>query len=289
MLHNMRGVILAGGTGTRLWPLTKTINKHLLPIFDKPMIYYPLSTLMLAGIREIVIISNPQHIELFRTLLGDGSDYGLEITYLVQNKPGGLPQGILIASDFIGNENFALILGDNVFYGVGLGSALNLRKEFSGAKIFCYQVSNPNNFGVLEVEGKKVLSIEEKPDKPKSNLAITGLYFFDNKARFLAKEIKPSLRGELEIVDLLKIYALEAQLDFEIFPRGTAWLDTGSPESLLEASEFIQIVEKRQGNKVACLEEIAWRNGWISEQQLIKLSKSIFSQDYKKYLLNLLV
>jgi len=289
MLHNMRGVILAGGNGTRLWPLTKTINKHLLPIFDKPMIYYPLSTLMLAGIREIVIISNPQHIDSFRTLLGDGSNYGLEISYLVQNKPGGLPQGILIASDFIGSENFALILGDNVFYGVGLGSALNLRKEFSGAKIFCYQISNPKNFGVLEVEGKKILSIEEKPNKPKSNLAITGLYFFDYKAKFLAEEIKPSLRGELEIVDLLKIYSLEDQLDFEIFPRGTAWLDTGSPESLLEASEFIQIVEKRQGNKVACLEEIAWRNGWISEHQLIKLTKLIFSQDYKTYLLNLLV
>jgi glucose-1-phosphate thymidylyltransferase len=284
----MHGIILAGGMGSRLWPLTKSINKHFLPVFDKPMIYYPLSTQMLMGIRELTIVSNPIHIDLFKDLFGNGSNYGLDINYVTQNNPGGLPEGISLASKFIGEENFSLILGDNIFYGVGLGQSLNVQQDFIGARIFCYQVANPQAFGVAEIEENEILSIEEKPAFPKSNLAITGLYFFENEAKHLVSSLKPSSRGELEIVDLLNIYLRDKKLSYEIFPRGTAWLDTGTPESLLEASEFVHVIEKRQGAKVACIEEISWRNGWISDKELANLANSSFNPEYKKYLLNLI-
>ena len=284
----MRGIILAGGTGSRLWPLTKSVNKHFLPIFDKPMIHYPLSTLMLAGIREILLISSPLHIDMFRNHFGDGSQYGLSLEYAIQEKPSGLPQGITIAKDFLRNGSFALILGDNVFHGVGLGQSLNARQNFEGSRIFCYQVSNPEQFGVAEISSNRIISLEEKPRDPKSNLAITGLYFFDNQAIQFARELTASLRGELEIVDLLMKYMQIEKLDFEILPRGTAWLDTGSPSSLLEASEYIQIVEKRQGMKIASIEEISWRNGWINSLQLEILARDNVNPEYAKYLLNLI-
>ena len=283
----MRGIILAGGMGSRLWPLTKSLNKHLLPVFDKPMIYYPLATQMLMGIRELTIISNPNHINLFNDLFGNGSNYGLEINYVIQDNPGGLPEGISLASKFIGKENFSLILGDNIFYGVGLGQSLHAQQDFNGARIFCYQVANPQNFGVAEIKDNKILSIEEKPASPKSNFAVTGLYFFENEAKHLVANLKPSSRGELEIVDLLNFYLRDKKLSYEILPRGTAWLDTGTPESLLEASEFVHIIEKRQGTKVACIEEVSWRNGWINDKQLASLAKVSFNPEYKKYLLNL--
>ena len=251
------------------------------------MIYYPLSTLMLAGIKQILIISSPEHIEMFRSHFSDGSNLGIQLSYEVQDKPGGLPQGISIGKEFIGEEDFALILGDNVFHGVGLGQSLRLGEKFVGAKIFCYQVSNAKQFGVLEIVDGKIISIEEKPEFPKSNLAITGLYFFDNKVKDYVEELKPSARGELEIVDLLRKYLDFSALDYEILPRGTAWLDTGSPSSLLEASEYIQIVEKRQGMKIASIEEISWRNGWISDSVLIELAKSTVNPEYRDYLINL--
>jgi len=283
----MRGIILAGGTGSRLWPLTKSINKHFLPIFDKPMIYYPLSTLMLAGIREILIISSPEHIETFRSHFSSGSNLGIKLSYKIQDKPGGLPQGISIGKGFIGDENFALILGDNIFHGVGLGQSLRLDENFVGSKIFCYQVSNPKQFGVIEIVDGTIKSIEEKPKFPKSNLAITGLYFFDNHAKEYVEDLTPSSRKELEIIDLLKKYLRFNKLDYEILPRGTAWLDTGSPSSLLEASEYIQIVEKRQGTKIASIEEISWRNGWISDRELVQLANSGVNPEYRDYLLGL--
>ena len=284
----MRGIILAGGTGSRLWPLTKSVNKHFLPIFDKPMIYYPLSTLMLAGIKEILIISSAEHIDTFKNHFLDGSSLGIELSYKIQEKPGGLPQGISVGKEFIGEENFALILGDNVFHGVGLGKSLQMEEHFEGSKIFCYQVSNPSQFGVAEIINNHIISIEEKPDNPKTNLAITGLYFFDNNAKNFVEDLKPSARGELEIVDLLRKYLHINKLDFEILPRGTAWLDTGSPSSLLEASEYIQIVEKRQGMKISSIEEISWRNGWISNSELILLAEKTVNSEYRDYLLKLI-
>ena len=280
----MRGVILAGGTGSRLWPLTKSINKHLLPVFDKPLIHYPLSTLMHAGIKEVMIVSSPEHIVLFQNHFGDGSQLGMEISYGVQKKPGGLPQGVLVAEDFIENENFALILGDNIFHGVGLGYSLRNHSDLVGAEMICYQVSDPERFGVVEFKGNKVLSLEEKPLSPKSNFAITGLYFFDAKAPKLTRNLKPSPRGELEIVDLLREYLKLGELSFEILPRGSAWLDTGTPTALLDAANYISVLETRQGLKVGCIEEISWRNGWITKRELLSLVDESPNLDFKRYI-----
>ena len=284
----MRGIILAGGSGSRLWPLTKSVNKHLLPVFDKPLVHYPLATLMLAGIRKILIVSGPGHIEMFKSHFGSGTQLGLEIEYQLQPIPGGLPQGIILAENFIANDSFALILGDNIFHGVGLGQALPAKAEFTGAKMICYQVSDPERFGIAEINNGQVISLEEKPKHPKSNLAITGFYFFDVKAIDYAKKLNPSARGELEIVDLLRKYLENDALNYEILPRGTAWLDTGTPDALLEAANYIQVLEKRQGLKVSCIEEIAWRNGWISDSELNELANGINNPDYASYLQNLL-
>ena len=284
----MKGIILAGGNGSRLWPITKSVNKHLLPIFDKPLIHYPMATLMLAGIRKILIVSGPGHIEMFKSHFGSGIQLGLEIEYQLQPIPGGLPQGIILAENFISDESFALILGDNIFHGVGLGQSLQLKADFTGAKMNCYQVSDPERFGIAEIQNGQVLSLVEKPKLPKSNLAITGLYFFDAKAIDYAKKLNPSARGELEIVDLLRNYLESGTLNYEILPRGTAWLDTGTPEALLEAANYIHVLEKRQGLKVSCIEEIAWRNGWISDAELIKLAHDTNNPDYASYLQNLL-
>jgi glucose-1-phosphate thymidylyltransferase len=284
----MKGIILAGGTGSRLWPLTNSINKHFLPIFDKPMIHYSLSTLMLAGIREILIISTPVNLELLRNHFGNGNNLGLELKYEQQVSPLGIPDGIRIAQEFLFEDNFALILGDNVFHGAGLGQSLMINNEHSGAKIFCTNVADPSNFGIVEIKGNRIISMEEKPKKPRSKLAITGLYFFDSKAVNKVSELKPSQRGELEIVDLLKLYLNENNLHYQILPRGTAWLDTGTTYSILEASQYIETIQKRQGLMVACIEEIAWRNNWISSSDLLKLTEKIPNQNYLKYLLELI-
>ena len=284
----MRGIVLAGGSGSRLWPLTKSVNKHLLPVFDKPLIHYPLATLMLAGIRKILIVSGPGHLEMFKSHFGSGNQLGLEIEYQLQPIPGGLPQGIILAENFIGNESFALILGDNIFHGVGLGQSLPSRAEFNGAKMICYQVSDPERFGIAEIQNGNVISLVEKPKLPKSNLAITGLYFFDMNAIDYAKKLDPSARGELEIVDLLRTYLENGALNYEILPRGTAWLDTGTPDALLEAANYIQVLEKRQGLTVSCIEEIAWRNGWISDSELNELANSSSNPEYVSYLKTLL-
>jgi glucose-1-phosphate thymidylyltransferase len=283
----MRGVILAGGSGSRLWPLTKSINKHFLPIYDKPMIHYPLATLMLAGINEVMIISTIQTIQLFKTHFGDGRNFGISLQYEIQEKPEGIPQGISIASKFIGEEKFCLILGDNIFHGSGLGKALVSDQYQSGAKIFCYPVSNPSQFGVAYISKGKIEALVEKPMDPRSKLAITGMYFFDTEALNYVNELIPSQRGELEIVDLLNIYRNKNKLSYKILPRGTAWLDTGTPDSLLEASKYIEIIEKRQGLRIASLEEIAWRNNWISHSKLQKIAKEIPNPMYRKYLLEL--
>ena len=285
----MKGIILAGGSGTRLRPLTTAVNKHLLPIFDKPMIYYPLATLLNAGIRDILIISREQDQDAFRMLLGDGSQYGVRFEYEIQEKPGGLAEAFIIGSKFVGNENCALILGDNIFHGSGLGRQLSENSLETGAKIYAYRVSNPSDYGVVEFDTDgNAISIEEKPSKPKSNYAIPGLYFFDNAVLDFALSVKPSLRGEKEITDILNLYLSKGQLRVEILPRGTAWLDTGSFNSLNDAGNFVRIIEERQGSKIACLEEIAWRNGWITDSDLIQLSHEYGNNPYGTYLANLL-
>jgi len=284
-----KGIILAGGLGTRLYPATFSISKQLLPIYDKPMIYYPLSILMLAGIREILIISSPRDLPFYRALLADGEHIGLSIFYEEQKNPSGLAEAFIIGENFIAEDNVCLVLGDNIFYGDKFSEILqNATKQISGAQIFGYKVPNPEDFGIVELaDDGKILSIQEKPLKPKSNIAVTGLYFYDNNVVNIAKSLAPSSRGELEISDINKIYLDDNKLNLSLFGRGFAWLDTGTHDTLLEASQFVNIVEKRQGLKVACIEEIAYVQQWIDEDQLDVLLSSMPENDYKKYLKNL--
>ncbi len=285
-----KGILLAGGSNTRLYPVTLAINKQLLPIYDKPMIYYPLSTLMLAGIRDILVISTPQDILRFEQLLGDGSQWGLNLSYAVQPSPDGLAQAYMIGADFVGNHPSALVLGDNIFYGHHFHKLLqsSCRRQI-GATVFAYHVHDPERYGVVEFTPTgKVLSLEEKPTQPKSNYAVMGLYFYDNQAVDLVRDLKPSARGELEITDLNKLYLAQNQLHVEIMGRGYAWLDTGTPESLLEASQFIATIENRQGLKISCPEEIAYRQGWIDAEQLQRLATPLAKNSYGQYLMGLL-
>ncbi len=285
-----KGIILAGGSGSRLYPCTIAMSKQMMPIFDKPMIYYSLSTLMLTGIREILIISTPRDLPLFMQLLGDGSRLGMSFSYAEQPSPDGLAQSMIIGKDFIGNDNSALILGDNIFYGVGLSKILfEASSATDGATIFSYQVNDPQRYGVVEFDADyKAISIEEKPQNPRSKNAVTGLYFYDSDAPYFASQIKPSARGELEITDLNKVYLNEGTLQVELFGRGFAWLDTGNCDSLLEAGNFVETIQSRQGFYIACIEEIAWRNGWINNNQLEDLGKRLDKTAYGKYILSLL-
>ncbi|UYI79871.1 MAG: glucose-1-phosphate thymidylyltransferase RfbA [Fusobacterium varium] len=285
----MKGIILAGGSGTRLHPLTRSVSKQILPVYDKPMIYYPLSVLMLAGIKEILVISTPRDIECFKELLGDGSKVGLKMEYAVQEKPNGLAEAFIIGEKFIRKDNVALVLGDNIFFGQGFSpkvqKAASLEK---GAEIFGYLVKDPREYGVVEFDkDKNVLSLEEKPEKPKSKYAIPGLYFYDNTVVEKAKNLKPSKRGELEITDLNKLYLAEGNLKVNLLGRGFAWLDTGTHKNLLHASNFIETIQDRQGNYVACIEEIAYKNGWITKEELIKLAEPLLKTEYGKYLMEI--
>ena len=285
----MRGIILAGGSGTRLWPITKGISKQLMPIYDKPMIYYPLSTLMSAGIREILMITTPDDAAAFRRLLGDGHDLGIELSYAVQPSPDGLAQAFLIGEEFIGDEKVALVLGDNIFHGPDLESDLRRHTDIDGALIFACQVSNPRAYGVVEFDKDFVaLSIEEKPKKPKSQFAVPGLYFYDNSVIEVAKTITPSSRGELEISTVNEHYLARHELQVQVLDRGTAWLDTGTIESMIQASEFVRVIEHRQGTKIGCVEEIAWRAGWIDDEHLEALAAPLLKSGYGVYLSDIL-
>ena len=284
----MKGIILAGGSGTRLYPLTKVTSKQLLPIYDKPMIYYPLSVLMDSGIKDILIISTPKDTPRFEALLKDGSQFGIHLEYAVQEKPEGLAQAFIIAADFIGGDSVAMVLGDNIFHGHGLKKRLMEAGQLQeGAKIFGYYVDDPERFGIVEFDKEgKAISIEEKPEKPKSNYCVTGLYFYDNKVVDYAKNLKPSKRGELEITDLNRIYLENGELDVEILGRGFTWLDTGTHESLVEATNFVKSIEEHQHRKIACLEEIAFRHGWISREDIFEAAKAMKNNQYGQYLIN---
>jgi glucose-1-phosphate thymidylyltransferase len=284
----MRGIILAGGSGTRLWPITKGISKQLMPIYDKPMVYYPLSTLMSAGIREILVITTPEDQDAFRRLLGDGSDLGIRLEYAAQPKPEGLAQAFIIGKDFIGDEKVALVLGDNIFHGDTLSSSLVGHTDVDGGLVFAYQVRDPSAYGVVEFDQDgRAISIEEKPLEPKSRYAVPGLYFYDNDVVEIAASITPSARGELEISSINDHYLREGRLQVVVLDRGTAWLDTGTIESMVQATEFVRVVEDRQGVKIGCIEEIAWRNGWIDDVQLRALAEPLVKSGYGRYLLGL--
>lgn len=287
---NTKGIVLAGGSGTRLYPITKGVSKQLLPIYDKPMIYYPLSVLMLAGIREVLIISTPDDIDGFKRLLGDGNELGIDISYAVQPSPDGLAQAFIIGEEFIGDSNVCLVLGDNIFYGPGFSPLLRkAASQTSGATVFGYQVKDPKRFGVVAFdEDKRAISIEEKPTQPKSNYAVTGLYFYDNDVIEIAKQVKPSDRGEVEITTVNQMYMERGDLNVELLGRGFAWLDTGTHESLIEAGMFVETVEKRQGFKIACLEEIAYNNGWLNKDDLKRIGNELSKNSYGQYLLHIM-
>ncbi|CAB4334913.1 MAG: glucose-1-phosphate thymidylyltransferase RfbA [Actinobacteria bacterium] len=286
----MKGIVLAGGTGSRLWPITKGVSKQLLPVYDKPLIHYPLGTLFLAGIREILIITTPDDLSSFQRLLGDGSIYGAKFTYAVQAKPNGLAEAFIIGENFIARDNVVLILGDNIFHGVGLGKQLKEIDSSSGATIFAYKVSDPERYGVVEFSNTgNVISIEEKPAKPKSNYAVPGLYFYDSQVVDIAKSVIPSKRGELEITSVNEAYLTQGKLTTRILERGTTWLDTGTIQTLHTASSYVQIIEERQGNKISCLEEIAWRNKWLSSSDLLEIAESYTNNPYGQYLKSLIL
>lgn len=281
----MRGIILAGGSGTRLWPITKGISKQLMPIFDKPMVYYPLSTLMMAGIREVLVITTPEYNEQFQALLGDGSALGMEIQYAVQPSPDGLAQAFTIGEEFLDGDSAALVLGDNIFHGTGLGSHLRSHTEVDGGLVFAYQVADPTAYGVVEFDDQmRAVSIEEKPSQPKSDYAVPGLYFYDNDVVEIAKSITPSARGELEISSINEHYLHAGKLQVQVLDRGVAWLDTGTFESMMQASEYVKVIEDRQGFKIGCIEEIAWRAGWIDDAQLTALADPLVKSGYGVYL-----
>lgn len=285
----MKGIILAGGTGSRLFPLTTVISKQLLPVYDKPMIYYPLASLMAAGLREILVIVTPRDETSFRALLGDGSQWGMTIDYVVQQKPEGLAQAFILAEKFLAGDKAALILGDNIFHGVGLGTQLKQLTDPDGGVVFAYQVANPSEYGVIEFDKSgNVVSIEEKPQHPKSDFAIPGLYFFDEQVVDIAKNVKPSPRGELEITSVMSEYLNRGKLKVEVLPRGTAWLDTGTFNTLHEAGTYVRIIEERQGSRLGCIEELAWRNQWITDSDLSKLGESLKASGYGEYLIQLL-
>lgn len=285
----MKGIILAGGAGTRLYPLTQVISKQLLPIYDKPMIYYPLSTLMLIGIRDILIISTPNDLPRFQSLLGNGDQWGINLQYTEQSSPDGLAHAFILGKDFIGNDPVCLILGDNIFYGNRIGDLFQFDKNFNGATVFAYAVQDPERYGVVEFDAEqKVIGLEEKPKKPKSKYAVTGLYFYDNQVIDIAHSIKPSDRNELEITDVNRVYLSKNELNVRILPRGTTWLDTGTHDALMRATQYVQILEERQGVKIACPEEIAWRKGYLTEEQFRKLAVPIIKSSYGRYLISLL-